>query len=211
MIDINFPQHHITAELNKPFNRKSSEETLSAQTKELLCYIWDNYLETNSNASVSILSVGDCYTGVKQLLTSRGAISMLLSLLKLIISLDTKAKVPAILAFLTGTLRPIRSETDIHLSAWYKNNSLIYVSPDHACWSDEESAKKVRKRRFGHVEKSTVTGLRNMLFEYKDDGLAWLASQVAEWEGEGGSEEGSGEEAIVGRMGGGGREVDMQL
>jgi len=40
---------------------------------------------------------------------------------------------------------------DPYLSTWYKSNSLIYVSPDHACWSDDDSARKVKKQRFGNV------------------------------------------------------------
>jgi len=40
---------------------------------------------------------------------------------------------------------------DPYLSTWYKSNSLIYVSHDHACWSDDDSARKVKKQRFGNV------------------------------------------------------------
>jgi len=60
----------------------------------------------------------------------------------------------------------VKSETDPQLSSWYKQNSKIFVSPDHACWIDEDSARKVRKHRFGMVEKSLVTGLGDMLGEY---------------------------------------------
>lgn len=41
-------------------------------TKELLCYIWDNYLEAFDCNSIAIMGVGDAYLGAKQLLTSRG-------------------------------------------------------------------------------------------------------------------------------------------
>ncbi len=45
----------------------------------------------------------------------------------------------------------MKSDIDPYLSTWYRQNSLIYVSPEHACWSDEESSRKVKKHRFGHV------------------------------------------------------------
>jgi len=60
----------------------------------------------------------------------------------------------------------VKSEMDPQLSSWYKQNSKIYVSPDHACWNDEESARKVRKHRFGMVVKSMVAGVGDMLGEY---------------------------------------------
>ncbi len=45
---------------------------MQEQTKELLCYLWDNYLEIHSNSSITLMGVGDAYHGVKQLLISRG-------------------------------------------------------------------------------------------------------------------------------------------
>lgn len=80
--------------------------------------------------------------------------------------IDCRYKVSQILSFVSGALRPIKSETDPHLSQWYKQNSLIYVSPDHACWSDEDAARKVRKNRFGGVIQGEVSGLGTMLGRY---------------------------------------------
>jgi histone deacetylase 6 len=77
--------------------------------------------------------------------------------------IDTKQKIPSILSFVTGSLRPIKSETDHDLSSWYRSHSLIFVSPDHAVWEDEESARKVKKKRFGNVEKSREKSLGGML------------------------------------------------
>jgi histone deacetylase 6 len=57
----------------EPYVSKSTEIELSLQTKELLCYLWDNYLEINANASITLMGVGDAYLGIKQLLISRGA------------------------------------------------------------------------------------------------------------------------------------------
>jgi histone deacetylase 6 len=58
---------------------------------------------------------------------------------------------------------------------------LIYVSPDHSCWLDDESARKVKKSRFGGVEKSRVDGLARMMDEYLPNGSEWLEEKVDTW------------------------------
>lgn len=61
------------------------------------------------------------------------------------------------------------------------------MAPNHSCWTDDESAKKVRKKRFGNVFQSDVNGLRNMLLKYKGAGTSWVEQKVEEWEGVNGS------------------------
>jgi hypothetical protein len=39
---------------------------------ELICYLWDNYLEGYESHDVVLMGVGYSYFGVKMLLTSRG-------------------------------------------------------------------------------------------------------------------------------------------
>lgn len=95
---------------------------------------------------------------------------------------DVKSRVPGVLSFVTGSLRPIRSETDPFLSSWYKAHSKIFVSEDHSCWNDEDNSRKVRKNRFGAVEKSEVTGLGNMLKRYESKAGSWVLGKVEEWE-----------------------------
>ncbi|KAH6717606.1 hypothetical protein BKA61DRAFT_289348 [Leptodontidium sp. MPI-SDFR-AT-0119] len=176
VMDINIPQHisqHTDAD---PYSDKSSESQMAKQLKELLCYLWDNYFELNPDASLTLMGIGDAYFGIKQLLISRPS---------------TTEKVPGILCFVTGSLRPVKSETDPNLSKWYKANTLLYVSPDHACWSDEEAARKVRKNRFGRVELADITirkggvdgsCIGKMLRRHEADGQSWIKKQVREWE-----------------------------
>ena len=98
----------------------------------------------------------------------------------------------------------MKSETDPNLSKWYKENTLIYVSPDHACWSNEEAARKVRKNRFGKVVQADIqvgrgfgiggggTGagganamggsLNAMLRRHESDSFTWVKRQVRDWE-----------------------------
>lgn len=126
---------------------------------------------------------------------------------------DVKSKIPGILSFVTGSLRPIKSETDIYLSSWYKSNSLIYVSPDHACWLDADSVKRVKKNRFGLVKMSEASGLGGMLQMYEDEGVKWASEKVREWEREHGESEDDVDELGDGRVevggnGGNGKDPD---
>lgn len=76
---------------------------------------------------------------------------------------ESKQKVPLVVSFVSGSLRPVRSETDANLAHWYKKHSRVYVAADHLCWTDPELERKVTKSRFGRVVKSRVEGLNKML------------------------------------------------
>jgi histone deacetylase 6 len=46
---------------------------MQSQIQELVCYIWDNYLQISESAqSIFLLGVGNAYLGVKVLLVNRG-------------------------------------------------------------------------------------------------------------------------------------------
>ena len=82
--------------------------------------------------------------------------------------------------FVTGNLRPVKSDIDHNLSQWYRDNSRVYVAGDHACWSDPDLTKKVNKRRFGTVVKSPEDGLNMMMQAHADETQAWILSRVVE-------------------------------
>ncbi len=43
------------------------------QIQELICFVWDNYLQLSDAAEhIFLMGVGNAYLGVKLLLTSRG-------------------------------------------------------------------------------------------------------------------------------------------
>lgn len=183
ILDINIPAHMLPD--NSPSNSpeyllKPSSGQLEATTKELLCYLWDNYLEGYASENIVLMGVGDAYLGVKMLLTSRGLFLFLSKtpLTNSNKSTDCKAKIPAILSFVSGSLRPVKSETDVLLSGWYKNNSRIYVSPDHACWFDAALSSKVAKRRFGDVRKGSVKGVGKMCEYYLVCSLSYSSSRI---------------------------------
>lgn len=81
--------------------------------------------------------------------------------------------------FVTGNLRPVKSDIDPDLSSWYKENSRVYVASDHACWSDHDLTKKVQKRRFGTVVRSPKLGLNKMMQEHADEAQEWILARVS--------------------------------
>lgn len=158
------------------------------QTREIMCYIWDNYLE-NTRASITLLGVGDAYMGIKQLLISRGKNQLSCFARGLANNyVDARYRITGILSFVAGSLRPVRSDVDLDLAAWYKKGSLIYVSPEHACWSDENAIKKIRKARYGRIEKADIdvvgdeNGVGKMLNQYRDVACEWMLKRVQQWE-----------------------------
>ncbi|KAL7624472.1 Histone deacetylase hda1 [Parahypoxylon ruwenzoriense] len=147
ILDANIPHYITHPEDIDAYTPRADERTLQRQIQELVCYIWDNYLQLYDFEDLFIVGIGNAYLGVKILLTNR----------------DCKNRIAGVVNFVTGNLRPVKSETDPDLSTWYKQNSLVYVTNDHACWSDEDLAKKVLKKRFGGVQKSTEIGLARMM------------------------------------------------
>ncbi|RYP67997.1 hypothetical protein DL771_006920 [Monosporascus sp. 5C6A] len=168
VIDANVPHYITHPEDIDPFTPRADDKTLQDQIRELVCYIWDNYLQLYDVEDLFLLGVGNAYLGVKVLLTNR----------------DCKRRIAGVINFVTGNLRPVKSETDPDLSTWYRRNSLVFVANDHACWSDEELAKKVSKKRFGRVKRSNQVGINRMMEEH--------AAEVHEWVGERLSQNGSG-------------------
>lgn len=72
VVDVNIPQHLTSPKDEEAYIPRPQEPAKEQQSKELLCYLWDNYLQLNDSASLTLMGVGDAYLGIKQLLISRG-------------------------------------------------------------------------------------------------------------------------------------------
>ncbi|KAI0914628.1 histone deacetylase [Ustulina deusta] len=162
VVDANIPHYITHPEDLDAFMPRTPEKILQKQIEELVCYIWDNYLQLYDAEELFLLGIGDAYLGVKVLLTNR----------------ECKDRISGVVNFVTGNLRPVKSETDPDLSTWYKHNSLVFVAGDHACWSDEDLQKKVLKRRFGGVKKSTKTGINCMMEAHGPEVQEWILARL---------------------------------
>lgn len=107
---------------------------------------------------------------------------------------DCKSRISGVVNFVNGNLRPVKSDIDTDLSAWYKEHSRVYVASNHACWSDYDLSRKVQKRRFGTVVRSPATGLSQMMEEHALEAQEWIMERVTESEHGDSTEEVEGEE-----------------
>ncbi|KAK0626111.1 histone deacetylase A-like protein [Immersiella caudata] len=165
VIDINVPRYVTHPEDMDAFTPRPDERTLQAQVQDLVCYVWDNYLQMYRGIEdLFLMGVGNACLGIKVLLINR----------------DIKAHVSGVVNFVDGNLRPVKSDVDQELSGWYKHNSRVYVAGDHACWTDPDLTRKVMKRRFGSVVKSEVNGLPRMMTRYSDDVYRWMLERVSD-------------------------------
>ena len=95
-------------------------------------------------------------------------------------STDSRPRITSIISFVSGSLRPVKYETDSDLSAWYKKNSRIYVAAHHACWENEEYERRVKKSRFGKVVRSGETTVNRMLDLHFVDATKYILESVGE-------------------------------
>lgn len=191
----------------EPFTPRFEERTLQAQIQELMCYIWDNYLQLYDRLEdIFLMGVGNAYLGVKVLLINRRMSPTLphnsrpphdeTSTNLPRTTVDVKSRISGVVNFVNGNLRPVKSDVDQELSSWYKDNSQVYVANDHACWSDPDLTRKVMKRRFGNVIRSQANGLTPMMAEHFTDVQQFILDRVAA------AEEGRGDTTEdEGRMG----------
>ncbi|OAA55920.1 histone deacetylase [Niveomyces insectorum RCEF 264] len=163
VIDINIPHYNTQPEDTESHIPRIGEEVMQAQMQELVCYIWDNYLQIAESAQqIFLLGAGNAYLGVKVLLVNR----------------DCKARITGIVNFVNGNLRAVKSDADPDLTQWYKSHSRVYVGHDHACWQTAEFIRKINKRRFGDVVRSPVSGLNRMLRQHADDAHQWILERL---------------------------------
>lgn len=169
VMDINIPYYVTHPEDTDPFTQRTDERAMQLQIQELVCYIWDNYLQLWDNVEeIFLMGVGFAYLGVKTLLISR----------------DCKSRISGVVNFVNGTLRPVKSDVDQELSSWYKENSRVFVADDHACWSDSDLTRKVSKKRFGAVVHSPHHGLNRMMRAHAGEVYNWILDRVVDGHGD---------------------------
>ncbi len=91
---------------------------------------------------------------------------------------ECKDRISGVVNFVTGNLRPVKSDVDERLSAWYKENSRVYVAADHACWSSPDLSRMVYKRRFGTVVRSPSHGLNKMMQFHAEEAQEWILERT---------------------------------
>ncbi|KAF4291467.1 hypothetical protein LV165_005248 [Aspergillus fumigatus] len=183
VIDVNIPKH-VTIEPTTGKYEDEDENRPSA-TEELAGYLWDNYIEPNEATEIFFIGIGNAFYGVANLLINRGRMALDKWLKQQLTKIDTLYKrVNGVISFVAeNPVRAIASHTQVWLSRWYKDNSLVFVSHMHGVWNNVETRRKPSKR-YGHLIQSPKAGLSEMLMHHKDEVFKWIEERADEAESE---------------------------
>jgi histone deacetylase 6 len=72
-MDVNVPAYVTQEEDMDSYIPRFAERSLESQMNELICYLWDNYIQLYEHADeIFLMGVGNAYLGIRMLLTRRG-------------------------------------------------------------------------------------------------------------------------------------------
>lgn len=164
VIDVNIPKH-ITQE-PATGRYEDEDENRPTATEELASYLWDNYIEPFSNderevREIFLFGIGNAFYGVANLLINRE---------------NLYKKVSGVISFVAeNPVRAVASPTQVWLSKWYRENSLVFVSPSHGVWGNPD---RKPSKRYGTLRKSHSTHLGEMLSDHKEEVFQWISERA---------------------------------
>ncbi|KAL2846671.1 hypothetical protein BJY01DRAFT_213339 [Aspergillus pseudoustus] len=160
VIDVNIPKH-VTTEPS--YNKYEGEdENRPTATEELAGYLWDNYIDPNEATEVFFIGIGNAFYGVANLLINRETLYQ---------------RINGVISFVgENPVRAVASSTQVWLSRWYKDNSLVFVSHAHGVWKSTDRRKP--SKRYGHLIQSPKAGLSEMLMHHKEEVFEWVQQRA---------------------------------
>ncbi|EPS34986.1 hypothetical protein PDE_09951 [Penicillium oxalicum 114-2] len=161
VIDVNIPKH--VTQVPATGKYEEEDENRPTATEELANYLWDNYIDFFDKREVFFLGVGSAFAGVVNLLINRE---------------NLYKRVSGIISFVAeNPVRAVASSTQVWLSKWYRDNSLVFVSESHAVWKDQD---RKPSKRYGTLFKSSKSSLGEMMTEHQQQVFEWLADRADE-------------------------------
>ncbi|GLI79815.1 histone deacetylase hda1 [Penicillium ochrochloron] len=161
VIDVNIPKHISQTPATGKFEKE--DENRPTATEELANYLWDNYIDFHEKREVFFLGIGGAFSGVVNLLINRE---------------NLYKRVSGIISFVAeNPVRAVSSNTQVWLSKWYRDNSLVFVSESHSVWKDKE---RKPSKRYGKLYKSSKSSLSEMMTESQQQVFEWLADRADE-------------------------------
>ncbi|KAL4747341.1 hypothetical protein BDW72DRAFT_182965 [Aspergillus terricola var. indicus] len=158
VIDVNIPKHVTTEPSSGRFEEE--DENRPTATEELAGYLWDNYIEPNEATEIFLVGIGNAFYGVANLLINRETLYQ---------------RVNGVISFVAkDPVRAVASHTQVWLSRWYRDNSLVFVSKAHGVWKSDRKATK----RYGKLIQSPREGLSEMLMHHKDEVFQWIEDRI---------------------------------
>ncbi|THC89821.1 hypothetical protein EYZ11_010730 [Aspergillus tanneri] len=160
VIDVNIPKH--VTNNSSSVKYEEEDENRPTATEELAGYLWDNYIEPNETTEIFLMGIGNAFFGVANLLINRD---------------NLYKRVNGVVSFVAeNPVRAIASHTQVWLSRWYKDNSLVFVSHTHGVWNGDTRRKP--SKRYGHLIESPKVGLSEMLMHHKNEVFEWIQERA---------------------------------
>lgn len=201
-IDINIPSYALSIpSLNNNSSKSVSQSSYSPTifAQELLLYVWDNYLAYFSQLKKLVfVGFGDSYQSIVHLYAKRP-------------SSEIKNLVQGTIIFVNrSALKPLVPVMDESMVDWYYQNSVVFTSCLHPCWSGSSGApgtslsrpngstnngneangidnSKRPRRKFGRVLKASSDGLWEVISERFDEGIDFVLDSIEEYSSSGSS------------------------
>lgn len=181
VIDVNLPKYVTDFDSDNQEHRPNDDVDFRIkEAKQLLKYLWDNYVALNSSTHVYLMGTN----------TGHGAIIGFLKDSQEIILRDYNDREEH-----RNTLKVITFVEDVSLMSckslvggddelpnWYHRNSLVLVAEEHAYFASDFARKP--KRRFGRVVRSSKNTITEMLVEHKKDVFEVLMEDADAWKEE---------------------------
>ncbi|KAL4864518.1 hypothetical protein BDV12DRAFT_176065 [Aspergillus spectabilis] len=159
VIDVNIPKHVTTEPSSNRF--EDEDENRPTATEELAGYLWDNYIEPNEAKEIFFIGIGNAFYGVANLLINRETLYQ---------------RVNGVISFVAeNPVRAVASHTQVWLSRWYRDNSLVFVSHSHGVW---KTPGRKPSKRYGYLIESPKGGLSEMLTHHKEKVFEWIERRV---------------------------------
>ncbi|CEJ59885.1 Putative Histone deacetylase HdaA [Penicillium brasilianum] len=161
VIDVNIPKHITQTPATVKY--EDEDENRPTATEELANYLWDNYIDFFEKRDVFFFGIGSAFAGVVNLLINRE---------------NLYKRVNGIVSFVAeNPVRAVASSTQVWLSKWYRDNSLVFVSGSHGIWKDQD---RKPSKRYGRLYKSEKSTLGEMMTENQQQVFEWLAERADE-------------------------------
>lgn len=147
----------------------------------------------NPIRKIFFLGVGESFTGISSLLINRGTPNTGLPESKgkhraPITDPSTESlyqRVSGVISFVDkNPVRAVTSHTQVWLSKWYRENSLVIASHTHGVWEPDRR----RAKRYGQLVRSPQEGLSEMLQLHKDEVFKFIVERVEKEEEEEGKD-----------------------
>jgi histone deacetylase 6 len=162
VVDVNVPEYITPATSTTPVPYSSSETNVARDEGEkLIRYLYVNYIEPSEATSIVLMGVGNAFHAIAKLLSDSEVMYMHIS---------------GVIGFISvNPVRPVGGSSP-YVTAWYRNNSLIYVAETHALWKKAKEGKV--SKRYGDIRIAQGNASNDIMIDKQDEVEDWILGKV---------------------------------